>query len=141
VDTGFQSDLVLLPDQAIAVTVLTNTIPAPTNMITDAILDLLLGLEPNIPRPPVLVSLGPILSDKGIQSAVDQYRHLRDTKGDQYDFGPEQFLEIGFTLFEVRKFSECIRVVRLGVELFPDSPELVGLLEQAKRSSKDLSGG
>jgi hypothetical protein len=109
-------------------------------MIMDAIVDLLLGLEPNIPRPPVLVSLGPLLSAKGIQSAVDQYRQLRDAKGDQYDFGPEQFLEIGFTLFEVRKFSECIRVVRLGVELFPDSPELLALLEQAKRSSKDLSG-
>lgn len=132
VDTGFQSDLVILPDQAIAVTVLTNTIPAPTNMITDALVDILLGLEPNIPRPPVLVSFGPILADKGIQSAADQYRQLRDTQADQYDFGPEQFLDIGFTLFEVRKFSECLQVVRLGIELFPDSPELVALLEQAK---------
>ena len=139
VDTGFQSDLVILPDQAIAVTVLTNTIPAPTNMITDALVDILLGLEPNIPRPPVLVSLGPTLSDKGIQNAADQYRQLRDTQAGQYDFGPEQFLDIGFTLFEVRKFPECIRVMRLAVELFPDSPELVALLAQAKSKGGEKS--
>ena len=139
VDTGFQSDLVILPDQSMAVIALANTIPAPTNMITDAIVDILLGLEPNIPRPPVLVSLGPILSDKGIQSVADQYRQLQDTQADRYDFGPEQFLDIGLTLLEVRRYSECFRVAKLGVELFPDSSELKVLFERMNSRQPDIT--
>lgn len=130
-DVGFQSDLVLLPDQSIAVIVLANTIPAPVNMITDAIVDLLRGLEPNIPKPPVLLTLGTVLAEYGIQSAADQFRHLQETQAHRFDFGPEQFLDIGYTLLEVRRYTECFRVVQLGLELFPDSQEIEDLMEQA----------
>lgn len=130
VDTGFQSDMVILPDQSIAVVVLANTIPAPMNTVTNSIVDLLLGLEPELPKPPVLVSLSKTLSEHGIQKAADRHRNLQETQADQYDFGPEQFLDIGYTLFEVRRYPECFRVLQLGLELFPDSPEITDLLEQ-----------
>lgn len=139
VDTGFQSDLVILPDQSIAVIALANTIPAPTNMITDAIVDILLGRAPDFPRPPALVLLGPILSDQGIQSAIKEYRYLQGTQADQYDFGPEQFLDIGLTLLEVRRYSECFRVAKLGAELFPDSSELKALFVRINSRQPDIT--
>ncbi|HEU0294805.1 MAG TPA: serine hydrolase domain-containing protein [Anaerolineales bacterium] len=132
VDTGFQSDMVILPDQSIAVVALANTIPAPMNMIMNAIVDLLLGLEPSIPKPPVLSSLGVVLSEHGIQGAADRYRCLQETGADQYDFCLEQFLDIGYTLLEVRRYPECFRVLQLGLELFPDAPEIADLLTQLK---------
>ena len=64
VDTGFQTGMVLLPEQSLAVIHLANTIPAPVNAVMDTILDLLLGLEPEFPKPPVLVSLGTILAEQ-----------------------------------------------------------------------------
>ena len=130
VDTGFQTDLVVLPEQSMAVIVLANTIPAPVHRITDAVVDRLLGLAAKLPMPPVLVTLGPILSAHGVQAAADQYRQLQETSDDQYDFGPEQFLDIGFTLLEVRRFAEGSRVAQLAFELFPDSPEIADLLRQ-----------
>jgi CubicO group peptidase (beta-lactamase class C family) len=130
VDTGFQSNMVILPDQSIAVVVLANAIPAPVNKAADSIVDILLGFEPSIPKPPVLLSLGAILSVHGVQGAADRYRRLQEAQGDQYDFGPEQFLDIGYTLLEVRRYPECFRVLQLGLELFPDAPEIADLLTQ-----------
>ena len=129
-DVGFQSDLILLPDQSLAVIVLANTIPAPLNIVTNVIVDLLLGLEPELPQPPVLLSLGKILAAQGIEAAADRYQRLLETQADQYDFGPEQFLDIAYTLREVHRYNEGSRVARLGMQLFPDSPELAEMLEQ-----------
>jgi CubicO group peptidase (beta-lactamase class C family) len=130
VDVGFQSDLVMLPEQSLAVTVLSNTIPTPMNVITNTIVDLLLGLEPEFPKPPVLVSLGTILAEQGIQAAAEEYRRLQQAQADQYDFGLEQFLDIVYTLLEVRKYTAGIQVARLGMQFFPDSAELAELLKK-----------
>ena len=135
VDTGFQSDLVILPDQSIAVLVLANTIPAPLDRITNAIVDLLIGLKPELPKPLVLLSLGRTLSEDGVHSAADQFRHMQETEADRYDFGLGQFLDIGYTLIEVRRYTEGLRIARLALKLFPDSPEITDLLAQLNSRS------
>ena len=131
-DVGFQTDLILLPGQSIAVIILANTIPAPVSKVTYAIVDLLLGLEPEALKPPVLVSLGPILKTQGIQMAAEEYHRVQQTKVDQYNFGVEQFVDFVYTMLEVRRYKEGSQVARLGLELFPDSSELIELLEKIK---------
>lgn len=131
-DVGFQTDMILLPDQSLAVIVLANTIPAPVGKLTFAIVDLLLGFNPKFPKPPVLMSLGRILETDGIRAAADTYQHLQETQSDQYDFGPEQFVDIIYTLKEIHKYQEAHRVAQLGVELFPVSHEVLDLFEQIK---------
>ena len=138
VDVGFQSDMVLLPDPSLAVIVLANTIPAPVNRVTNVIVDLLLGFEPEFPKPPVLMTFSSILAAQGIQTAAETYRRLQETYADHYDFELEQFLDIGYTLLEVRRYTEALYMTRLGSELFPDSPELAELFEQV-RSKEALS--
>jgi CubicO group peptidase (beta-lactamase class C family) len=130
VDIGFQSDLILLPDLSLAVIVLANTIPAPVKVVTHAVVDLLLGLEPEIPKPPVLMSLGSVLGEEGIEAAGREYLRLQKTKAGQYDFGLEPFLDIAFTLKEVRRYDQGSQVAQLGLALFPGSPELAELLQQ-----------
>ena len=129
-DVGFQSDFVMLPDRSLAVIVLANTIPAPVNTVTDVIVDLLLGFEPEFPKPPVLMSLGPILTTLGSQAAAEEYQRLVEAQSAPYDFGMEQFLDIAYTLMEVRRYMESMQVARLGMQLFPDSTELAELLEK-----------
>lgn len=132
-DVGFQSDLMLLPEQSLAVAVLANTLPAPVNTIAEAILDYLLGLEPELPRPPILLSLAGILSEKGVAAAADTYRSLEKTQADLYNFGLEQFLDIGYTLLEVDQRAGSLQVAQLGMDLFPTSPELTQLIEKLTR--------
>ena len=137
VDVGFQSDLILLPEQSLAVIVLANTIPAPVKMVTHTIVDLLLGFEPEIPKPPVLMSLDSILREQGIEAAAQEYQRLQKTKADQYDFGLEPFLDIVFTLKEVHSYDQGLRVARLSLALFPDSHELAKLLEQLQSQGEE----
>lgn len=132
-DIGFQSNLALLPDHAIAVVVLANTLPAPANKLADAIVDILLGLEPSVLKPPILVSLDAILATSSIQSAADEYRRLQQTQADQYDFGLEQFLDIAYTLLEVHRYVECLKMAQLALELFSASSEIVDLLTKVDR--------
>ena len=135
-DVGFQTSMILLPDQSLAVIVLANTIPAPVSKVTYAIVDLLLGLESEFPKPPVLVSLETILTNQRIQEPSDEYRRLQETQMDQYDFGLEQFVDIVYTLREVRRYAEGLRVAQLGLELFPDSTELTELHEQIRSKNE-----
>jgi hypothetical protein len=99
-------------------------------MLMNAMVDVLLGLEPELPRPLALLSLSPILSMEGVQAAVDWYRHLQETQADQYDFGVEQFLDVGYTLLEVRRYDECFQMAQIALKLFPDSPDAADLLTQ-----------
>jgi CubicO group peptidase (beta-lactamase class C family) len=137
-DVGFQTDLMLLPDQSLAVIVLANTIPAPVALVANTILDYLLGLEPELPKPPVLMELGEILAAKGIEAAADSYHHLLKTEGDQYDFGPDRFLDVAYMLLDVRRTNQSLQMAQLGLELFPDSPQFTELLGEI--TSKHNSG-
>ena len=62
--------------------------------------------------------------------AVHSQKVFKDAKVYAKGFGPEQFLNIVYTLLEVGKYKEGVWVARLGLELFPDSPELDELLEK-----------
>ncbi|HEX5809574.1 MAG TPA: serine hydrolase domain-containing protein [Anaerolineales bacterium] len=143
-DVGFQSDLMLLPEQSLAVAVLANTLPAPVNTIAEAILDLLLGLEPEFPKPPILLPLAGILSEEGVAAAAHTYRSLEKTQADLYNFELEQFLDIGYTLLEVDQRARGLQVAQLGMHLFPTSPELTQLIEKltrpGARASRPLEG-
>ena len=129
-DVGFQSDMMLLPDQSLAVVVLANTLPAPVARVAETILDHLLGLEPELPKPPVLMVLGEILPARGIPAAADRYRHLLKTEKNQYDFGPGPFLDVAYTLLDLRRYTRSLQMVQLGLELFPDSAEFTELVEE-----------
>jgi CubicO group peptidase (beta-lactamase class C family) len=132
-DVGFQSDMMLLPDQSLAVVVLANTLPAPVARVAEIILDHLLGLEPELPKPPVLMALGEILPAKGIQAAADRYHHLLETAKDQYDFGPDRFLDVAYMLVDTRRFTRSLQMAQLGLELFPGSSEFTELVEEITR--------
>jgi len=117
-DIGFCTNLVCLPEQGLWVIVLANTYPAPTDTITAMILDILLGLEPQIPRPPVLLPLYPILKARGVEAALAACRDLEAEQA-AYDFNALQFSETGYILGEMGRFEEAIPILSLGVALYP----------------------
>jgi CubicO group peptidase (beta-lactamase class C family) len=129
-DVGFQSDMILLPDQSLAVVVLANTIPAPVARVAETILDHLLGLEPELLKPPVLMALEEALSIEGIQGAADRYHQLLKTEEDRYDFGPRPFLDVAYTLLDIRRYTRSLQMAQLGLELFPGSSAFAELLEE-----------
>ena len=126
-DVGFCAELVLLPDDGAAVILLANTIPAPLYRFGNALIDILFGVEPEIPKPPALLTLGAVLANEGVTVAVEHYRQLEADSPDRYRFDADQFEEYGQMLRDVGQTTEAQRVANLGLALYPDSEELVRL--------------
>jgi CubicO group peptidase (beta-lactamase class C family) len=85
------------------------------------------------------------IAEKGIDAAVEQYRELKRTQLERYNFNePERTLNvIGYALLEQRKMKEAIGVFKLNVEMFPQSPNPYDSLAEAymQNGDKELAIG
>ena len=130
-DTGFEAICALLPEEGLGVVVLANTLPAPVNQIREAALDVLLGYEPQMPKPPVIVPLSSILRQQGVQAALQAYRDLQAQQPDRYDFDAGQFHLLGDVLLSIRREREAQHVLQLGIAVDPEAADGYALLALA----------
>lgn len=122
-DPGFETVLVLLPDDDLALVVLTNCNTAPLGAITDATLDLLLGLEPTPPTPPLVVPIAATLASEGPDAAGAQYRQLQAEQPDAYDARPSRFAAAVWGAIEVHRADVVRPLLELWVTLQPEASE------------------
>ncbi|MBN1536482.1 MAG: class A beta-lactamase-related serine hydrolase [Anaerolineales bacterium] len=130
-DIGFRTNLALLPDKSAGVVVLSNTYPAPIEWITQYIFDLILENEPSPPKPPIFFTLSPILKNKGLEAAIEEYHTIKETQPDEYELDPEYIGILGFTLIDIKRPSEAIHWLKLGIEIHPGSDPLYYELAKA----------
>lgn len=121
--TGYGSNLVLAPDDALGVVVLANSYPVPKDAIATAVLDVMLGYAPELPKPLVLHEIHPTLINHGLQAAIEQHDKLQAERPEEYDFGAGQYYEIGWAnlLTALGRPNEAAQVIELAVALNPDS--------------------
>src|SRR5262249_46428772 len=122
-DTGFVSNLVMIPDQSIAVVMMSNFDRASLRPLTNAALDVALGLkpEPIIFRPRIASTLYPAIMAEGIDAATGKYRELKKNRPDDYDFQERELNGLGYNLLAQKKIKEAIKVFQLNVEAYPES--------------------
>src|SRR6185503_7518098 len=117
-DTGFVSNLVLIPDRKIAVVMMSNYDRAPLRVLTLAALDVALGIKPE----PVVIKTQidrmfyKTMLAQGLDAAVKQYYELRKNQPQEYDFQEELLNNLGYQLMGQGKLKEAIRVLQLNVE-------------------------
>jgi CubicO group peptidase (beta-lactamase class C family) len=138
-DTGFASNLVLLPEKKIAVVMMSNFDRAPLRAITNAALDVALGLKPE----PVAIRttidrvLFKTISTEGLERAVKQYYDLKKNQPQTYDFQERLLNILGYNFINQGKFREAIRVLQLNVEAYPDSSNVYDSLGEAYMRNGD----
>ncbi|HEV2315439.1 MAG TPA: amidohydrolase family protein [Candidatus Acidoferrales bacterium] len=65
--------------------------------------------------------LEPIIKEKGVEAAIRQYRELKSTHPDSYDFDEKYELQhLGNELLDAKKFEDAIQMYKLSAEEFPD---------------------
>ncbi|MBL7995577.1 FKBP-type peptidyl-prolyl cis-trans isomerase [bacterium] len=72
-----------------------------------------------------------IIFEKGIQAAVDEYRNLKNTQPDTYNFKESQLNMLGYQLMQAGKTAEAIEVFKLNVESYPLSANVYDSLGEA----------
>jgi CubicO group peptidase (beta-lactamase class C family) len=127
-DPGFDSELVIVPAEDAAVVVLANANSVAVGNITTAALDVLLGAEPQGPKPPITVPIGSTLAAVGLEAAIEQYHRLQMTQGDRYDARPSRFLEATRGAIEVHRADAVMPLLKLWVTLQPDASQAYEML-------------
>lgn len=130
-DVGFETNLALLPEKGLAVIVLANTIPAPVRRVTEVVLDSMLGFEPEVPKPLIIMTLARLRQKNGPEAALKAYHQLKESQADGYDFGPAQFDNTGYLLVELKRFKEAIEILNLGIAIHPENDTLYYILALA----------
>jgi CubicO group peptidase (beta-lactamase class C family) len=136
-DIGFNTTLLLLPEDEIAVAVLANSVPAPVGGmggIRAAALDIVLGYEVQAPRLPALLALHTTLAEQGAEAAIARYHTL---PADQYDLRADRFYDYGELLLDIHRYAEAIGVLRLGMAADPAASEGYTLLARAYLKAGD----
>ena len=71
------------------------------------------------------------IQEKGVNAALAQYRDLKLTRRDIYDFSEDDLIALGYRLINMHKYNEAIAVLGLSVEEYPASYNAYDSLAEA----------
>jgi CubicO group peptidase (beta-lactamase class C family) len=109
-DTGYRSSFTLLPEQNIGVIIASNYDRTPMGSIRDGVLDILLGFEPTMPKPPVGMAFATVYVEKGLEAAKAFYRELEAEASDRYVFGDRQLNALGYYFLGEDQAAQAIEI-------------------------------
>ncbi|HKS39326.1 MAG TPA: serine hydrolase [Blastocatellia bacterium] len=139
-DTGFRSNLLMIPDKGVAVVMMSNYDgPLPLGSITNAALDVALGFppEPIVFKEAIAIVLSKAIASEGLEAAVKKYYELKKTAPAAYAFEEVQLNDLGYKLMSRGKLKEAIRVLQLNVEAYPQSSNVYDSLGEAYMKNGD----
>jgi CubicO group peptidase (beta-lactamase class C family) len=122
-DVGFRSYIAILPEDSIAVVLMSNSTQAPVQQLTKAGLDTALGLKPGPLG--LKASIGRMLyktiMTDGIEGVARRYYDLKKQQPNDFDFGEAELNVLGYNLLGQNRVKEAIRMFQLNVEAYPQS--------------------
>ncbi|MWV43192.1 serine hydrolase [Paenibacillus sp. HJL G12] len=131
-DTGFRSNLVILPEKGIAVTIMFNTDYLGLHSVNNAILDVLLGEKVDVIPRSLTMHVAGILAEEGEDAAAHAYRVAMNDRAAQ-GFVPAEidfsYRFIAQRLLNNMETEHAIKILKLALRLDPDSEELRLMLE------------
>ncbi|NIR51591.1 extracellular solute-binding protein [candidate division KSB1 bacterium] len=75
-------------------------------------------------KKPIANVLYAIIQESGGDAAIKQYRDLKANHADEYDFSEPQLNRLGYKLMGETKHDAALKVFKLNVEMFPNSPNV-----------------
>ena len=87
------------------------------------------------PRRPVAEALLPIITEKGIESALQSYRTLKQSS--DYYVSESQLNSLGYRLLGVKKVKEAIEIFKINAETYPQSANVYDSLGEAYMMNGD----
>jgi CubicO group peptidase (beta-lactamase class C family) len=133
-DTGYRTNLVLLPDKQMAVVWMMNADwAAEDDSLTRAALDVALGITPTpIRTRRSIQSMLPTYERSGIDAALNQYRTLRQgPRADRYTFDEGGLNAFGQYLMRQGRLRDGIRALETNVEMYSASARAADALGTA----------
>jgi CubicO group peptidase (beta-lactamase class C family) len=136
---GFNTVLMRMPESKNLIVLLNNTGGTRLQDMTQRISAILFGKPFKAPVQDISEALFNTANEKGVQAAITQYRELKSTQKDAYDFSEPQLNRLGYQLMEMKLVKDAIEIFKLNVEMFPDGFNAYDSLGEAYLQNGDKS--
>ena len=118
---GFNTIIFRMVDAKHLVVMLNNSGPARLNDMCQNIANILYGKPVDSPKKSIAEALAKVIAEKNAEAAVAEYRQLKATQGNAYDFGENELNTFGYQLLGMKKVKEAIEIFKLNIEAYPDA--------------------
>ncbi|WP_308634939.1 serine hydrolase domain-containing protein [Paenibacillus silvisoli] len=136
-DTGFLSHLLLLPDDGIAISVMTNCDYLWLDSVTLPILDVVRGSTLRHMKRSAAYPVGAWALSDGVDRALEEYRRFMDMEQKTHYVEEFQFMQVADALSRSGRREDAFRVLTCAAAIFPGSTAISGRLREF---SKDGGG-
>ena len=136
-DTGFNSHIILLPEDGIGAVAMSNTEGASLNAITAAALRAALGTPYELPGPRLAIELAHVLDAEGTAGAIERYFELKETEPERWEFTFPQLDEVCLRLIRQERADEAIELASLATDEYPFAAAAFSTLGEALTAAGD----
>lgn len=126
---GFKSFIARYPDDNLTVIFFSNLAQANPATFAHGVAGI---YNPELTPPlPISDVIAKTIEQKGIDAAISQYRELKRAQTAEYDFSESLLNALGYNLLNNKKLKEAIEILKLNVEMFPQSANVYDSLGEA----------
>ncbi len=123
-DTGFRSNLIILPERGIAVVIMINSDYIGTKVLSESILDILLGEEVEYIKRSLASHIVRTMFNNNSEIALLEYYTIKENSIEKYLVYEDEFNAIAYNLLERKRIKEAIDVLNLSIKIFSGSANL-----------------
>ncbi len=135
---GFNTLLVRLIDRKHTIVLLDNTSQGrPQQAMSRAITNILYDQPYEAPKQSIAEALYTTVTGKGVDAAIKQYRDLKATQANRYDFGEMELNTLGYQLLGMKRIKDAIEIFKLNVEAYPQAANPYDSLGEAYMTDGD----
>lgn len=138
-DTGFLSDLILLPDAKIAISVMTNCDYVWLGSVTNPILDLLLGSDIHQFKRSMAHIVADVAASNGVEKALEEYHRIRTMEQDKYYLVDFEFIRISEALTWKGHIEEALRILTCAAAIFPENESIASRLQKLQTPKNHIN--
>lgn len=128
---GFNTFEQRLVDDHDLIVIFNNTPGVDLNEMVKGVRVILYGQEPAVPKRWLVPDLGETLANRGADAAVAQYRELKRTNPNGFNFDERALNQLGNMLLGKGRNADAIAIFKLNVEEYPKSGNVYGSLAEA----------
>ena len=137
-DTGYRSNVSLLPELGIGVVLMINSDSAPP--VATGVMHAVLGEPFTFPKPRISAEFAHVLENEGIEAASERFFELQETQPDGWVFGFQELDQVCEALLENGRSAVVRDVAALNAEVYPGTGAAFTRLGQAQAAAGDAKG-
>jgi len=134
---GFNTIIMRMPESKNLIVLLNNTGGTKLGEMSQKISAILFGKPYKLPPRDIAETLFNTIIEKDVQAAIKQYRELRETQKEAYDFSEPQLNQLGYRLLQMKRVKDSIEIFKLNVEMFPQGFNTYDSLGEAYMENGD----